>query len=341
LINKRRSIMRVILLVVAGLILAVPGMAADFNGDGIGDPAIFRPETGMWAVRGITRFYYGQSGDSTVTDDFNGDGTDDPGIYRNGLWAIRNITRFYYGGNQDNTIGGNAAAWISVRGTGNLFAGKNTGTALTSGYNNSILGTSAAHDLTSGFDNTSIGRSSGFYLTGGYSNVLVGYGTGGGLKTGGCNTFIGTRAGQVPTPGSKEKNTVVGYQAGGFACGDSNIYLGFEAGFWETGDDKFFIDNRRRSSEADGRVKALIYGVMADTTNDQELTINGYLTAREALGIISQDGDPDKPAEGESIIWGSAGNNGIGDNGDIIAASTVNGVTRYKVIFDFSEGTIW
>ena len=34
------------------------GSAADFDGDGTGDIAIFRTSLGLWSVRGITRVYY-------------------------------------------------------------------------------------------------------------------------------------------------------------------------------------------------------------------------------------------------------------------------------------------
>jgi len=42
-------------------------LAADFDGDGKGDIAIYRPSSGLWAVRGITRVYFGRSGDIPVT----------------------------------------------------------------------------------------------------------------------------------------------------------------------------------------------------------------------------------------------------------------------------------
>jgi len=75
----------------------------DFDGDGSSDIAIFREATGLWAVRGITRTYFGAEGDIPLPGDYNGDGTADITIFRpsTGLWAIRLISRFYFGGGDD------------------------------------------------------------------------------------------------------------------------------------------------------------------------------------------------------------------------------------------------
>ncbi len=75
----------------------------DYDGDGRADPAIFRDTTGLWAVRGITRVYFGSVDDSPVSGDYNGDGTTDIAIFRPsaGLWAISGISRIYYGSTDD------------------------------------------------------------------------------------------------------------------------------------------------------------------------------------------------------------------------------------------------
>ena len=41
--------------------------AGDYDGDGITDVAIFRPSNGLWAIKTITRVYYGRDGDSPVS----------------------------------------------------------------------------------------------------------------------------------------------------------------------------------------------------------------------------------------------------------------------------------
>ncbi len=56
--------------------------------------------------------------------------------------------------------------------------------------------------------------------------------------------------------------------------GTGNVAIGYKSGFYETGDNKLFIDNASRASEADARVKALIYGIFAALTDNQVLTVN-------------------------------------------------------------------
>ncbi|MDP8234836.1 MAG: NHL repeat-containing protein [Candidatus Erginobacter occultus] len=80
----------------------------DYDGDGTSDPAIFRPDTGLWAMRGVTRVYFGGSLDWPVPRDYSGDGTTDIGIFRpdSGLWAIKGVTRVYFGGSDDDPVPG-------------------------------------------------------------------------------------------------------------------------------------------------------------------------------------------------------------------------------------------
>ncbi len=76
------------------LLLADPG---DYNGDGIADVAIFRPETGLWVIRDLSRFYFGGSDGLPVSGDYDGDGSTDVAVYRSGLWAIKDLSRAYLG----------------------------------------------------------------------------------------------------------------------------------------------------------------------------------------------------------------------------------------------------
>lgn len=89
--------------VLFGLTIGLICHAADFNGNGTGDIAIFRESSGLWSVRGITRTYFGETGESPVPGDYDGSGTDSPAIFRaaSGLWAVRGVTRAYYGGASD------------------------------------------------------------------------------------------------------------------------------------------------------------------------------------------------------------------------------------------------
>jgi len=80
-----------------------PIPTSDFNGDGTSDIAVFRESSGLWAIRGISRIYFGTEGDKPVPGDYDGDGTTDIGIFResSGLWAARGISRAYFGRSAD------------------------------------------------------------------------------------------------------------------------------------------------------------------------------------------------------------------------------------------------
>ncbi len=77
--------------------------SGDYDGDGSEDPAVFRDTAGLWAIQGVSRFYYGSSGDIPVSGDFDGDGTGEAAVFRRsaGLWAVRDLTRFYFGSSDD------------------------------------------------------------------------------------------------------------------------------------------------------------------------------------------------------------------------------------------------
>ena len=83
--------------------------SGDYNGNGTSDIAIFRGTSGLWAIRGITRVYFGSSNDLPVPGDYDGDTTTDIGIFRSssGLWAIHGVTRSYFGSPSDTAVPGN------------------------------------------------------------------------------------------------------------------------------------------------------------------------------------------------------------------------------------------
>ncbi len=77
--------------------------SGDYTGDGTSDLAVFRSASGLWAVKGVTRAYFGGSADAPIPGGYKGDGKDYPGIFRgtSGLWAIRGVTRTYFGSGSD------------------------------------------------------------------------------------------------------------------------------------------------------------------------------------------------------------------------------------------------
>ena len=82
--------------------------SGDYNGDGTSDVAIFRGSSGVWAVRDVTRAYFGASGDVPISGDYDGDGTTDIGVFRrsSSLWAVRDVTRAYLGASTDIPVPG-------------------------------------------------------------------------------------------------------------------------------------------------------------------------------------------------------------------------------------------
>jgi len=80
--------------------------SGDYNGDGTSNIAIFRESSGLWAVREITRLYFGRTSDIPVPGDYDGDGITEPAIFRDssGLWAARELTRFYFGSPSDKPL---------------------------------------------------------------------------------------------------------------------------------------------------------------------------------------------------------------------------------------------
>ena len=99
------------LVVMFGISFGTIAPSADFDGDGTNDIGIFRSASGLWAIRGVTRVYFGSSDDDPLPGDYNGDGTVDLGLFRpgSGLWAVKGVTRVYFGGSTDEPLPGISA----------------------------------------------------------------------------------------------------------------------------------------------------------------------------------------------------------------------------------------
>lgn len=177
---------------------------------------------------------------------------------------------------------------------------------LTTGYYNTSFGYSGLTKCTEGFANTSFGRNLLTGLTTASGNVAVGESCLNGVTTGTTRSIaIGVNCFNTGSPlnsvaigfycspsGSGASNsvavgnwsvygglsagtTVLGSWAGYTGPGAGCVLIGKEAGYYETGASKLFIDYNKRASEADGRIKALIYGIFAAANVNQYLTVNG------------------------------------------------------------------
>ena len=88
-------------------------VSGDYNGDGTADIAVFKQETDsslsmLWAIRGITRAYFGAPGDYAVPADYDGDDSSDIAIFSQaGVWAVKGITRTNFGSEYDIPVPGN------------------------------------------------------------------------------------------------------------------------------------------------------------------------------------------------------------------------------------------
>lgn len=202
----------------------------------------------------------------------------------------------------DNTAVGQNSLHLNVDGTQNTAVGVDALVLNTSGGGNVAVGqTTLAANLTGSF-NTAVGRAALTLSTASY-NVAVGYFALTATLGGAINTAIGYNVMAANTSG--DNNTAVGGHAlvaniggGGnvaigyrtlftASSGSFNVALGYEAGYYETGSNKLFIDNTTRASEADGRAKALVYGIFDAATANQYLTLNGHLIARETVQLLT------------------------------------------------------
>jgi len=92
--------------VLAGLVFGSVSPAADFDGDGRGEPTIFRRSQSKWVAYGVTNFYFGNSADQVLCDDYDGDGKSDAAVYRasDSMWTVRNVTRVWFGSTGDAAV---------------------------------------------------------------------------------------------------------------------------------------------------------------------------------------------------------------------------------------------
>jgi len=174
--------------------------------------------------------------------------------------------------------------------------------------------------------NTAHGYSAGYENTTGVRNVFLGVYAGRYNQTGTRNVFIGAYAGANSAVYSSTGNVCIGYTAG-YSIGNStsyNVFLGFSAGFYETGSSKLFIDNQVRSSEANGRISALLYGEFNSTVSSQLLRINATVQ-------LYQDD--------LYMKWGAGADSGIKDSGThMVFDADLNSVTGRD--FYFNNGNI-
>ena len=182
-------------------------------------------------------------------------------------------------------------------GNHDVAVGQQTLQACTNGERNTAAGFQSQFTLTTGDDNCTYGYrtmlggngnknsimgcnacSSGSF--GGSENAVLGYNVMSSATTSVRNCIVGSNSALLLSTG--DIHTIVGYEAGvSLTTAEGCVMLGHRAGSKETGSYKLFIDSVGRSTEANGRVQALVYGEFNAATASQLLRINGVTEIRE------------------------------------------------------------
>lgn len=200
---------------------------------------------------------------------------------------------------------------INVVGSGNLDTG---------GLYNTAIGNTALEDITTGVGNTAVGWHAVGSITTNNANTGIGFEALGG------NTGAG--------------NTALGAYAGITGDGSNCVFIGNNAGRFETGSNKLFIDGILRTNEADARVKALIYGVFAAATADQELHFNATVETLELLtlsgGLVTTE--TIDASAGEVLVEDNATAEPTGKSDGYVGVAKIGGQGR---IYFEVEGTMY
>jgi trimeric autotransporter adhesin len=138
--------------------------------------------------------------------------------------AARRWRLFYF----DSAIYMKTILTIHARGTGNFFAGQQSGNLTLTGNSNSGFGQLTLNKLTSGVNNAAIGYRALALLTTGNSNAAVGREAAVNTTTGSFNTALGFQSMFTNTTGAY--NVAAGFQASYFnKTGANNVAIGPKA----------------------------------------------------------------------------------------------------------------
>jgi uncharacterized protein (TIGR02145 family) len=196
-----------------------------------------------------------------------------------------------------NTALGHLSLSSNISGEYNSGFGYYALNANSTGTRNTAIGFGTLLLNTEGSWNTAIGSGALLYnLTGG-NNTAIGAGSLEANIEGFENSAIGIRS--MYTQQTGNNNTALGTDAlYSNSSGSMNVALGNAAGYYETGSNKLFIDNQQRADEADGKEKALVYGMFDPDPANQQLTLNAN------VGINTTTPDPSAALDVSSLTKG-------------------------------------
>ena len=186
-----------------------------------------------------------------------------------------------------NTGFGSGVLSANVTGTANTGVGNYALRNATNSFNTAI-GEASSQNLVGGNSNTSIGEYSLRNNTAGSWNLAAGR-SAASVMQGSYSVILGAAA---ATNATADGNTIIGYNSGLFlTTGTYNVFIGHQSAYYETGSRTLIIDTFPRASEADGRVKSLVYGIFDAAVANQRLTVNASLiVGSAALATTATDG---------------------------------------------------
>lgn len=213
-------------------------------------------------------------------------------------------------------IGANSAILLDPA-SNNYGLGQDPLAGLTAGgINNTAMGSYTLYSCTIGDFNVGVGQGALQNMTTSIGNVGIGQCSLNTAGLGDTNVGIGQKAGEHCTGAN---NTFIGGYSGNTAVGVSgNVFIGYKSGYYETASNKLFIDNAPRTNEADGRVKALVYGKFAAAVADQELTVNAKFQAtRQIETVVTMDDGDATPDISAGNVFVSQANTGATEITDL------------------------
>jgi hypothetical protein len=248
-------------------------------------------------------------------------GTNSTGV---GYNALQNSTTGSY-----NVATGFHAMQALTTGEANNACGYFAGAGLTTGGDNNAMGTDALRNCDTGSRNSAVGTSALLETTSGNNNCAIGMLALRENITGSNSVAVGYESVRRFTASA---NIGVGYRAlyGGSATpanntGTNNIGIGYQAG----------------DAITTGSTNIVIgHDIDVDSATGSNQINIGDRYFHDRIRLLERTSDPAKPAEGNMVVWMSDGT-GLGDDGDVIIASTAGGVTNYAILFDHSGGTTW
>lgn len=238
-------------------------------------------------------------------------------LYTNGA-GISNVANGYHSlfsnttGNRNTAIGF-SALYTNTEGDDNTANGSYSLHNNTTGHDNTANGSYSLDANTTGNNNTAIGACSLGTNTEGYKNTAIGHYSLLVNITGDSNTAIGASSLDSTTG---NYNTAIGVYAGQSNVGGcQSVFIGYKAGYYETASNTLYIDNAQRTDQADGRIKALIYGTFNATVAYQTLRLNASVginttsfgSGKGVLAIANRTTAPTANPTGGGILYCEAG----------------------------------